>query len=464
MEDIKSILTNRGYIINKKKINKTLITKIKQDLSVEPFSINKNFNKNIIFKLYLENQNQLCIPKYYGIKNIGVPDIDDIEEGISIKVNFVGSMRDYQNKILNILMPKFLNEKGGCLCVPPGKGKTAMGLNILTKLKKKTIIIVHKSFLLNQWKERITQFVPDAKIGIIQQNKVDIEDKDIVIGMLQSISMKNYDLSIFEDFGLTIIDEVHHLGAQVFSNLFKKVNTKYMLGLSATPYREDKLEKVINWHIGDILYYESSKVNQNQNIQVLLCHYTSNDKLFKIVINNRTNTAQISTMITNITNIHDRTKTIINLILQIKQKENKRKFLVLSDRIEHLERMKHLVNENSDYSTSFYIGGMKEQKLKEAELAEIIFSTYQMSSEGLDIPTLNTIVLTTSRKNVEQSVGRILRKQDGYDVEPLIIDIVDNLEQFKRQSNIRKRHYKKITNEKNIINYNNEDNKFIKIN
>ena len=282
--------------------------------------------------------------------------------------------------------------------------------------------------------------------------------------MLQSISIKNYDLSIFEDFGLTIIDEVHHLGAQVFSNLFKKVNTKYMLGLSATPYREDKLEKVINWHIGDILYYESSKVNQNQNIQVLLCHYTSNDKLFKIVMNNRTQTAQVSTMITNITNIHDRTKTIINLILQIKQKENKRKFLVLSDRIEHLERMKHLVNESSDYSTSFYIGGMKEKKLKEAELAEIIFSTYQMSSEGLDIPTLNTIVLTTSRKNVEQSVGRILRKQDGYDVEPLIIDIVDNLKQFKNQSNIRKRHYKKITNENNINNYKNIDYNFIKIN
>lgn len=464
MEDIKSILTNRGYIINKKKFNTKLITKIKQELSVEPYSINKNFNNNIIFKLYLENKNQLCIPKYYGIKNIGVPEIDDIEDGLSIKVKFVGSMRDYQNKILNILIPKFLNEKGGLLCVPPGKGKTAMGLNILTKLKKKTIIIVHKSFLLNQWKERIAQFVPDAKVGIIQQNKIEIDDTDIVIGMLQSISIKNYDLSIFEDFGLTIIDEVHHLGAQVFSNLFKKVNTKYMLGLSATPYREDKLEKVINWHIGDILYYESSKVNQNQNIQVLLCHYTSNDKLFKIVMNNRTQTAQISTMITNITNIHNRTKTIINLILQIKQKENKRKFLVLSDRIEHLERMKHLVNENSNYSTSLYIGGMKEKKLKEAELAEIIFSTYQMSSEGLDIPTLNTIVLTTSRKNIEQSVGRILRKQDGYDVEPLIIDIVDNLKQFKNQSNIRKRHYKKITNENNINNYKNIDYNFIKIN
>ena len=142
-------------------------------------------------------------------------------------------------------------------------------------------------------------------------------------------------------------------------------------------------------------------------------------------MNNKTKTAQISSMITNITNIHERTKTIMNFLLQIKNQENKRKILVLSERIEHLEKMKLYINNNSSYSTSFYIGGMTEKKLKESEKAEIIFSTYQMSSEGLDIPTLNTIILATSRKNVEQSVGRILRKQDGYEIEPLIIDIID---------------------------------------
>ena len=121
--------------------------------------------------------------------------------------------------------------------------------------------------------------------------------------------------------------------------------------------------------------------------------------------------------------------------------------------------MKNMI---SDYTTSLYIGGMTEKKLKEAEDAELIFSTYQMSSEGLDIPTLNTIVLSTSRKNIEQSVGRIMRKQDGYDIEPLIIDIVDNLKQFKNQGNIRKRHYKKITNENNIITFKNNNLNFIK--
>ena len=76
------------------------------------------------------------------------------------------------------------------------------------KLKLKTLVIVHKTFLQNQWVERISEFT-NCKIGIIRQKKVDIENKDIVIGMLQSVSMIDYDKDIFKDFGLVIFDEVH---------------------------------------------------------------------------------------------------------------------------------------------------------------------------------------------------------------------------------------------------------------
>ena len=94
--------------------------------------------------------------------------------------------------------------------------------NIIARLKKKTLVIVHKEFLMNQWIERIELFLPDAKIGKIQGQIVDVDDKDIVIGMLQSLSMKEYPASVFESFGLTIIDEVHHISSEVFSNsLFK---------------------------------------------------------------------------------------------------------------------------------------------------------------------------------------------------------------------------------------------------
>jgi len=459
---MKTILCNRGYIINKKNFEENLINKIKNELTVEPFSINKNFYNDNKFKVYLENATQLCIPKYYGLEKIGEPDINDIEKGTDINIEFKGDLRDYQTKILDIFIPKFKNVKGGLLCIPPGKGKTVMAIYLMAILKKKTLIIVHKTFLVNQWRKRLEQYLPNSRIGIIQQDKIEIEDKDIVIGMLHSISMKNYDSEIFEDFGLTIIDEVHHLGAQVFSNLFKKVNTDYMCGLTATPKREDKLEKVIYWHIGNILYYEDITINQD--IKVMICNYTTINKLFVEVINNKTKNAQISTMISNICNIQDRTKIIVNIILEIKKNEPLRKMLILSERLEHLTDMKNIVDSQTKITTSKYIGGMKEEKLIKAEDADLIFSTYQMSSEGLDIPSLNTIILTTSRKKVEQSVGRILRKQSGYDVQPLIVDIVDNIKQFKNQGSIRKRYYKKITKIENINIYKNEDEKFIKQN
>jgi superfamily II DNA or RNA helicase len=107
---------------------------------------------------------------------------------------------------------------GGLLELPCAWGKTSGSLYILSQIKKKTIVIVHKEFLMNQWIERIQQFLPKARVGKIQGPIIDIDDKDIVIGMLQSLSMKEYPTSTFESFGLTIIDEVHHISSEVFSN------------------------------------------------------------------------------------------------------------------------------------------------------------------------------------------------------------------------------------------------------
>lgn len=84
---------------------------------------------------------------------------------------------------------------------------TALALYLIASLKKKALVIVHKEFLINQWKERIEQFLPDARVGVIQSSKVEIRNKDIVIGMLQSISMREYPWETFDDFGFTIVDE-----------------------------------------------------------------------------------------------------------------------------------------------------------------------------------------------------------------------------------------------------------------
>ena len=125
--------------------------------------------------------------------------------------------------------------------------------------------------------------------------------------------------------------------------------------------------------------------------------------------------------------------------------EPERKVLILSDRIEHLEILKKSIDsiEGMPFTCEYYIGGMTQKKLDIASSAQIILGSYGMASEGLDIPTLNTLIMATPRREVEQSVGRIIRKS-SHIVQPLIIDIVDMLPSFVNQGIYRRKLYKKL--------------------
>ena len=134
---------------------------------------------------------KLYLPKHYALQKFGEPDENRMSEGREIDLEFKGGLRDIQNQLLkHIRIHKpggTLSSQtyGGVISVPCGVGKTVISLYILSQLKRKTLIIVHKEFLIEQWVERINQFLPYARIGLIRQKKVDVLNKDIVIGMLQ---------------------------------------------------------------------------------------------------------------------------------------------------------------------------------------------------------------------------------------------------------------------------------------
>lgn len=155
---------------------------------------------------------------------------------------------------------------------------TVMALKLACDLSVKTLVIVHKTILQDQWIERTKQFT-NARIGIIRQNKIQVKDRDIVIGMMQSISMKEYDPEIFSDFSFVIFDEAHHTPARMFSNALYKAGARYTLGLSATPHRADGLTRVIHWYLGDFIHQE--KNNKNKQVVTKIFHFKSNDLLFR---------------------------------------------------------------------------------------------------------------------------------------------------------------------------------------
>ena len=448
----KTILCKEGYLVPKIDKYKNLIEQTKKELTVEPFQMS-TFKKDDCaqFPVFQENDEYLSIPKYYGIKKFGKPDINKEVVGEKIKIKFNGELRPKQKEIVDKVVPHLKQNDGGVLCLPCAAGKTVLSLYLASLFKVKTLVIVHKTFLLNQWKERAEQFT-NASIGIIQQNKVEVDGKDIVIGMLQSIAKEKYDADIFRDFGMVIFDEAHHAPSQYFSRALPIIASKITIGLSATPKRADKLEKILYWYFGDIMY--KTAVEENNRVMVNIVNYNIEHEKFREFMMYTGNKAQPKTInkaktINKITTIGRRNKFIVDMMEEILQ-EDSRKILVLSDRIEHLNLLKKRIDERQIATADFYIGGMKQKALKVAETAQVIFASYGMAAEALDIPDLNTLFMTTPRSEVEQAVGRVIRKIDP-NVRPTIFDFTDQLPSFVRQGYKRRKLYRKMGFEMKVI-------------
>lgn len=334
---------------------------------------------------------------------------------------------------------------------------TVLGLYLASKIGLKTIVIVHKEFLMNQWIERIEQFLPDARVGKIQGSTIQKEGRDIVLAMLQSVSMLNYDKDVFKGFGMAIFDECHHLGAEVFSRSLMKINCPYTLGLSATPKRTDGLTKVFHWYLGPTVY--QIKKREDKNVLVNIYKYYSEHPAYSKEVLNFMGKLNMAQMINNITSFTPRIQLVFDCIQ--KHLAEGRKILVLSDRKNHLASIKEIFEnyafsheKDFPYTIGYYLGGMKQAELEKTEKDNVILGTFAMASEGFDCrEPLDTIILASPKTSIEQAVGRILR-QDEKDRKfiPLVIDIVDCFSSFERQAQKRVKFYK--SNEYKIEVYN----------
>jgi hypothetical protein len=293
------------------------------------------------------------------------------------------------------------------------------------------MIIVHKEFLANQWRERIQQFCPGATIGIVQQDKIEIEC-DFVIAMLQSLSMKEYTFEQFESVGTVFVDEAHHVCARVFSQSLFKMCPKHIYGLSATPDRKDGLTKVLTWFMGPI-FFSIERENQKQ-VEVIPIQFDC--KAFREPPpTTRFGKVSLVNMITDLVENQVRNDVIIRTIQKI-MKTN-RQLLVLSDRRHHCQTLQSFFPDIS----GLYMGGMKEVDLEASSKKRIIFGTFSQAHEGLDIPSLDTIILSTPKSDIKQSIGRVMRETDGKKNHPQIYDIVDQWSMLYAMYSKRRRVY-----------------------
>lgn len=399
-------LTRSGYVC-------PMTQEIRKELTVRPV-VNTEFAFTPpSFKVFKQKKDIACVPRFWGVSKYGPPTEDNRPQGEPMNATFVGKLREENHQVT---AHDTAVERGhGIISLPCGYGKTTVALAIACTLRKRTMIVVHKEFLANQWRERINQFVPGATIGLVQQNKIDTEH-DFVIAMLQSLSMKEYAPDTFDSIGCLIVDEAHHICAKVFSQSLFKMCPKYIFGLSATPLRKDGLTQVLHWFMGEtIIAVERS---QKEKVVVNVEDYTH--PMYKEPPpTNRCGKLSLVQMITDIVECPERNQLVLKLIKKV-LKNKTRQLLVLSERRQHCEWI------HSQFSglSGLYMGGMTEAQLAESSRKRIVVGTYTLAHEGLDIPTLDTLILATPKSDIKQSVGRIMR--GGANNPPVIYDIRDN--------------------------------------
>jgi len=337
---------------------------------------------------------------------------------------------------------------GAFLQAQPAFGKTCVAIEVARRLGRRTLILVHQSFLMKQWIRRIRRFVPEASIGIIQQNRCEFDRTkdgqapDFVVAMMQSLVKdgegERYPSELYgeDTFGLVIGDEAHHLGAATFAAIIARFPAAYRLLLTATPRRRDGAEDVFFYHGAPITYVaktESRRIHVRTLYSDAKLHDIKRGK-YEVKVG-AFNSAQI---INQICADKERTRSIVDDLVEAVRQE--RKIMVVSARLDHLREMmeqsRRILQEIrlpfepilDAYTGEWFTGEVWEtttkshrrgepklakrsdEDLERAERANLIFATSQMVLEALDIPPLDVMVLTTPISDVEQAVGRIRRQ------------------------------------------------------
>lgn len=318
------------------------------------------------------------------------------------------------------------------ICVaPPGFGKTLIGAKIFEQRAVKTLIIVNKNMLLDQWISRFVDYFGYKKsdIGFLgkSQNRL---NGNIDIATMQSL---NNIPELIENYTQVIVDECHHIPALTFEQIVKNFKGKYILGLSATPNRKDELDPILYQQLGNISYeYKKPKTHTNR-LLVIKTEFTSSADNYAAIINE---------LVSN----EDRNRQIVKTI-----KENiDRKILLLSDRIEHLNLLENILKEEKiDFVSVHGSQNKKEQveNMQKVKTSSLILATSSFFGEGIDFPHLNTIIFATPISfygRLIQYLGRIGRGNQ----ECLAIDFLDsknamlNSTYKKRLEGYKAMHYK----------------------
>jgi superfamily II DNA or RNA helicase len=454
MGNVLQIEISNRLIIKNRNMPQNLINFLKENLNFfnPEYAIKKKmgigvYNVEKYFNLIEPIGSAIAVPRGFVGKLLRFLDEQGLKyviEDNRVKldpVKFESSLklRDYQNTAHTDLM---LSEQG-ILVAPPGSGKTIIGLELITQLKQPAMIIVHKKQIFNQWVERIESFlnIPKKQIGQICSGKKEIGEK-ITVAMIQTLNRIDTK-EIDQKFGLVMVDECHHMPAKMFRNVITKFNPFYLYGLTATPDRKYKDERLIFIYLGEVLHKigggvdanpsQNSGSNQKLEIKTRETDFSipfrmtmdNSQLVYKMLIFDTKRNEQICS----------------DAALQVRSGS---KCLILTERVEHVDALNAYLS--GEFETIALSGALTEKNRKikldqiETGYFDIIIATGQLLGEGTDISSLDTLFLVypcSFSGKLTQYIGRITRKFNEktnskvYDYRDLKVSYLDRI--YKRR-------------------------------
>ena len=358
-------------------------------------------------------------------------------ESLSLSPDTV--LRDYQASAV----AKLVEAEQGLVIAPCGAGKTTIGIGAMAALDTKALVLVHTRDLAVQWIDRCKSQL-GVEATLVGAGKSDDSGR-VVVATFQTIEKMDWNkrFAWAKSFGLVIVDEAHHVPASTFNRVLLSMPARYRLGLTATPKRNDGLTDFLYWHFGAVLEsIETNDLAKKGHVVTPRVEWMNTDW------EGPSKKLEWPLFINRMTKDGDRN---FQILQRVEQAVNDgRQILVLSDRVQHCEEMAVALRQR----------GIKAQalvgKLTKKARAAIIESTQSgetrvltattIADEGLDLPTLDTVVLCTPTKamgRVQQRVGRIMRPSSNKK-EPLIIDVVDLPRPLRGLANKRMKLYIKL--------------------
>lgn len=340
-----------------------------------------------------------------------------------VDFGFKGALKPFQKEAADVMMAKDF----GTLCAPTGSGKTVMGLYMVAGRRQPTLIVVHTKELAYQWLDRIQRFLGlDAKeIGFLGDGKNRPGDK-ITVALVQSLYRRKAEVK--NRIGFLVADECHRCPSRTFTEAITAFDCRYMLGLSATPFRRDNLSRLIFWHLGD-MHHEIKKqrlVNTGDVLPVEVVVRETDFKPFHDPVQ------EYSKMLMELTADDMRNRQIAHDVAQ-EAATGEGVCLVLSDRKRHCENLQALLRYKHKVSVALLTGDLSFPERQEvidrvnANEVKVLVATGQLVGEGFDCRNLTTLFLATPIRfsgRVIQYLGRVLRPAPGK-LKAKVYDYVD---------------------------------------